>query len=570
MARKIKNEIARTVLLISALTTTACQQSTPYHDEPGEYYEGAEPDPIPFQPPAPPGNGVEGAAYQVLLVSCNGCHNAQTNAGGFGFVLDAARMRTLGLVVPGNAANSKLYQQVVQNLMPLGGNLDAASKLAIQQWIDAGAKDFGGAVTPPPPPKNIITLDSLNIIFNNIQLISAANRPNIRYLILTHIYRGELQQQQKDVIALAPAKALNSVHWRTRIVAPNFIDADKTVIQIDLRNYDITPAEWDTVVANYPYRSILERSVRYAQIQQDLGTSTPVVRADWFVREILVGQKYKNLLELPNTLLELEQKLGVDSLANLLANRVIRVGVEDSGVSFSNRVFERHQSQFGAYWRSYDFETSAGDQNIFFNPLGPPANSASLAFRENGGEMIFALPGGLHGYMLSDAAGNYLELGPRQIVQDPTRADRDVVNGVSCFTCHTAGIIPRQDEIRDDAANRFRGNNLLRINLQYPGNALVKAQIDTDIANYMAAQARLGINGSGEPISTSTLYYDDEMTTAMMAAELDVSTATLTNLLRSNGAIRRLLGIQTPTAPVVRANFERAFRDIAVALGVGQ
>jgi len=529
------------------------------------------PNPSPTPVPVPPGNNdVEAAAYQALLVSCNGCHNANTNAGGFGFVLDAQKMRDGGMVIAGNSAASKLYQQIAAGLMPLGGNLDAASATAIRQWIDAGAKDFGGVALPPPPLKNIITQDTLTLIFNNLRLLNAFNRPNFRYLTLTHIYRStDLQLNQKALFALAPAKALNSVHWRTRLVAPVIVDADKTLVRIDLRNYDITPAEWEAIVANYPYRSVLDRQPLLPDIAAALGTQTPVVRADWFVREILTTQ-YKALLELPDNIAQVEQRIGVDAVGNMLSNRVLRIGVEDSGVSFSNRVFERHQGLFGAYWKSYDFETSAGTQNIFQNPLGPSANSTAFAFTENGGEMIFTLPGGLHGYYLSEANGNFIPLGPRQIVQDSTREDRNVVNGVSCFTCHTAGIIPRKDEVRAASALRFRGNTLLKVQLQYPSDDVAKAQIDADIAAYVGVLARLGINGSGEPVSTSTLFYDDELTTAQMAAELDVSKATMELLLRTNGNLRRALGLQSPTAPVTRINFERNFRDIAIALGVGR
>ena len=82
-----------------------------------------------------------------------------------------------------------------------------------------------------------------------------------------------------------------------------------------------------------------------------------------------------------NAFTDLERRLGVDTARQLTEEKhVIRAGVRSSGVSQNNRAMERHASPFGAYWRSYDFRSNLGDQNIFANPLR--LNAA-------GGEIIF-------------------------------------------------------------------------------------------------------------------------------------------------------------------------------------
>ena len=76
-----------------------------------------------------------------------------------------------------------------------------------------------------------------------------------------------------------------------------------------------------------------------------------------------------------------------------------------SNVSLQNRMVERHCSDYGAYWRSYDFRSSDLFGNIVRYPLGPDFEGnpfANQAFKHAGGEVIFSLPNSLHGYMLAN------------------------------------------------------------------------------------------------------------------------------------------------------------------------
>ena len=79
-----------------------------------------------------------------------------------------------------------------------------------------------------------------------------------------------------------------------------------------------------------------------------------------------------------------------------------------------------NSTSFGAYWRSYDFATNAGKQNIFTHPL---------TFTPSGGEIIFNLPNGLQGYLLVDGRGSRIDDAPIAIVsilQGVERARIDV------------------------------------------------------------------------------------------------------------------------------------------------
>ena len=96
--------------------------------------------------------------------------------------------------------------------------------------------------------------------------------------------------------------------------------------------------------------------------------------------------------------------------------------------------------------KSYDFGGNDGRKNLFAHPLGPKGENA---FEHDGGEIIFNLPNGLQAYLLVDSHGQRIDKGPPAIVSDPVQKDRAVVNGLSCMSCHVAGIIRKQDEVRE-------------------------------------------------------------------------------------------------------------------------
>ena len=81
-----------------------------------------------------------------------------------------------------------------------------------------------------------------------------------------------------------------------------------------------------------------------------------------------------------------------------------------------------------------------GRQNIFDHPTD---------YVKDGGEYIFSLPNGLHGYLITDAAGNRLDGAPTNVVVDPNRIQKDavVLNGVSCMNCHQRGMKRQDDDV---------------------------------------------------------------------------------------------------------------------------
>jgi WD40 repeat protein len=241
------------------------------------------------------------------------------------------------------------------------------------------------------------------------------------------------------------------------------------------------------------------------------------------------GKLYYDLLEMPAIDRALERLLQVDLARDRREETVVRAGFNDSGVSRNNRVIERHDAAFGAYWRSYDFKDNTGRQNVFENPRGPAAGRAS--FRPAGGEVIFNLPNGLHGYLLVDADGRRVEKAPAEIVSDPRRPDRQVEVGVSCMSCHARGLLPKDDQVR--------------------------AHVEKNPTAFRRADVEAA--GEVEAVPAVTQRFEGTVDLAEAAAEAGVAAQVLARHLNRSGLKRSLGPLQAKGGTVQRQVFEEVF-----------
>jgi hypothetical protein len=523
---------------------------------------------------------------KIMIAKCMNCHSPQLSLGNINNVVNVQAMLAKKLIVIGNSANSKLYQVVAANQMPLGSPLDETSKKNIADWINAGAAEFTSAPNQfmSNPNSNAMSdtlvmsqstksLESdMDLIFQDIEKTPVATQAFIRYLITTQNYNSSaLVADQKILFMKGISKALNSLHWKTTLTPPIALNQENTALRIDLRDYSLSSREWTQITSGYPYLNQIQSFGHWGGIVAATKSSIPILRGDWFVQRVLQPDIYKALLEIPDNIQNLETRLGVKAQESIQAGKVIRAGIKNSGVSFSNRVIERYESSFGPYWKSYDFINSQGKLNIFNNPLGPIIGNfnQNIGFVHNGGEMIFTLPNGLHGYVLTNANGDYLNTAPPEIVQDGTRADKLVSNSSSCFTCHTSGWIPIQDDIRNFAnkSRQFNTNQLAAINRLYVPSVKLDETFNKDISGYVATLNKLEISpNSGEPVSTINLYYARRMQIKDLAAELNLSVADLTKDLEKSSTLRSLFSFtnnrNVDTVNISRLRFEQRFNQI--------
>ena len=263
----------------------------------------------------------------------------------------------------------------------------------------------------------------------------------------------------------------------------------------------------------------------------------PFMQVDWFLATASLPPLYHDILGLPDTDRELEDKLDVDVARNIAlapGRRVWRAGFNDSGPSKHNRVVERHRSGHGAYWKSYDFAGSAGVRNIFTYPLG---------FQHDGGEVIFHLPNGLQGYYISDDLGNRIDAAPLSIVSNEAASDKVVRNGLSCIGCHTEGMKTFTDTVRgviEQTRNPpYDRDHALRL---YVLQEEMDALVSEDMGIYKAALEATGnvFGGIIEPVSYGAEAFQGALDASHAAAAIGMEKQAFLSKIRSELSLQRL------------------------------
>jgi mono/diheme cytochrome c family protein len=498
-----------------------------------------------------------GQARAVLERYCQRCHGQGGPAkGGFDYVLDRDRLVARNKVVPGKPDESELFQRVLKGEMPpaKAPRPDAHDIALLRRWIEVGAPAL------PAPPRTFVSTTALHhLMADDLRTVPPRQRRFIRYLTLTHLSNAGRPDAELRSCRQALARVVNSLSWHPRITPPRAADPAQLIYRIDLRDYRWQARTWERLVAVYPYRvAAADAEARFCAAAT--GCADFHLRGDWFVATASRGKLYYDLLEMPATDRALERLLQVDMARDRREETVVRAGFNDSGVSRNNRVIERHDAAFGAYWRSYDFKDNTGRQNIFENPLGPAAGRAS--FRPAGGEVIFNLPNGLHGYLLVDADGRRVEKAPAEIVSDPRRPDRQVEVGVSCMACHARGFLPKDDQVRAHVEKNpaaFRRADVEAIQALYPPAAKMRGLVERDNKRFLEPLTAAGAAGEAEAVPSVTQRFEGTVDLAEAASEVGVAARVLARHLDRSGLKRSLGPLQAQGGTVQRQVFEEVF-----------
>jgi WD40 repeat protein/mono/diheme cytochrome c family protein len=521
-------------------------------------------------------------AQTILKANCHRCHGQNGSLeGGFNYVLDRDKLVARKKVWPGQAEQSPLFKRIAGGKMPPAGEAPRPSAddvAVLKQWIEAGAPGTTNSSASPP----ITEADVQAWILNDLDKQDKRARRFLRYFSLMPLANAGAGPDELQSYRNALAKLLNSLSWHPRITLPRAVDARGLLLAIDLRQYQWDAGLWNRLLADYPY-GVLQESASARAVLIATATRMPVVRLDWFVATASRAPLYYDLLQLPSNSSELERQLRVDVALDIQQERVARAGFLGSGISRNNRILERHDSQTGAFWRTYDFDAipqNLGERdlllpdrrNIFAYPLGP--GQTDNTFLHAGGEMIFNLPNGLHAYMLVNANNQRIDKGPTAIVSDPKRPDRAVEAGVSCMSCHASGILQKADQIRDHVGKNPRGFSRVDADLiraLYVPEAKMKALMEEDTARYRRALAKTGNTvGSVEVIMTLTLRYEADVDLPTLAAEVGLRPEDLQPRLLKSEALERSLGaLKVPGATVARQAVVQAFGSLVRELHLG-
>jgi len=450
-------------------------------------------------------------ARDILNRRCYQCHGRNGVAPKNIFVNDRTQLIASRAVVPGDPG-SLLVKMVESGAMPLGGpELSEEEKAALRSWVLIGAPNWGEASVP----RTFITESAiLAQIRSDLNAAPERSRTYLRYLSIAHLYNARVPESELEDYRGAMSKLINSLSRRPEVTPPVAIDPPRTVFRLDLRDYDWTSMIWITLVAAYSYNV---RTSDGDSITRISGSPVPYLRGDWFVANASTPPLYYDILNLPRTVQELERQLGVDADRDLVEEKnVVRAGIRASGVSQNNRILERHVSQHGAYWKSFDFRNNLDDQNIFRDPL---------RFKAAGSEIIFSLPNGLQAYFLADARGNRLNSAPINIVADRNNPDDPIIhNGRSCMSCHFAGMRPFKDDVRPVAGSMRLGDvDHDRVLALYAAQDTLDQLTGKDSVRFQAALdkagARAPLNANTESISTLSRKFNAELAVTEAAAE---------------------------------------------------
>ena len=483
--------------------------------------------------------------YTIFQQSCLGCHGEHGSFTEDLIIESAPALVADGAVVRGDPDVSELYKRLLgptENGFQMPFNqppLSDAAVETIRRWIQAGAPNWEVQYDV-----NFITMDAmLDTIQGHLETLSAFDRPFARYFTLTHLYNAGESPEALNAYQIALSKLVNSLSWGFEVINPEPIDLQETIFYIDLRHYewDIRNEAWTQIEREYPYSIDFDSETqaglhaKLVNLRTEMACEVPFIHVDWFLANASLPPLYHDILDLPGTDRELERQLEVDVTRNIDSApgvRVWRAGFLKSGVSEYNRVVERHDSDYGAYWKSYDFAGDAGVQNIFTHPL---------TFRHDGGEVVFNLPNGLQAYYISDASGNRINEAPTTIVSNPAASNPAVRNGLSCIGCHTEGMKTFEDEVRTEVMQLPEGPEKDQGLRLYVKQSVMDALVARDTERYRKALEKTGgVFGGIEPVHRFYEEFQRPVDAAHAAAAVGLETEMFRQEIRDKQRLRDL------------------------------
>lgn len=534
---------------------------------------------------------------QIFRTRCSECHGKTRREADIDILDTATFVGEDKAVSPGRIDESSLYDYIASededSRMPEPPlpPLESFEIETVRRWIEAGAPAFPEDVNQPdasaadPSLSKIVGAEYvLEQIHKHVKSSPRDDRPYLRFFTSNHLLAGGATAAELDINRQALAKAMNHLSWEPSVVKPVSVDEIGSIFAVDIRKlgWHKTPLKtldgstsalnlFDLVLLEYPYGMAFESSRTFEELWEgylrpaNMVRPVPFIRIDWFISVATQFPLYEDILQIPFELHELERELGVDTELNLRKHIAKRAGMTVSGVSRNNRVVERHPARYGAYWKSYDFETSKGLQNMFVDPID---------FHFAGGEMIWNLPNGLQAYLVTDNRGNRITEAPTSIVTDKFSEDKVVRNGLACMRCHDRGMKRFADNVRPafvslpDSAG-FRKSDILRL---YAPKEQMDEFLDTDQKKFLRAmEDTLGEPQGKDPlIPTSRRFLDAPIAVSQIAAELGLKDASgLQQIFRLPQFARLGLAGLATGGVVRRDTWEDYYDRTARQLGLG-
>jgi hypothetical protein len=506
----------------------------------------------------------------ILTRDCGPCHAGSERAGGVGAIDDVDSLVSSGLIVPGNAAQSPLFDSIRSGRMPPAGMLSRPSvgeQWLLEGFIDSLSVDAEECELPPFPSVD----ETYAAMLADVTTQPEADRPFIRYVSLTDS-AGEACGERLQERRYALFEAVNGASLDSEIHVPVPIDAAELIYRLDIRDYDWDrpldldadgsddhPDGWLALVAAAgPYAVELQGPEADA-LRAATSAAVPVLPSSVLVWAASSGDVYYALIGARANIYDTQLALGIEYAASFDQGLVRRAGFWRS-VDRTEIIVERHpQPAPGrAYW-SFEPQLECDAESIYDYPDG---NDRVV------GQTIWHLPNGLLAYSIEDLGGTRLTGAPAPCAQccvDLTTIYPVGGNPAGCHACHHRGFAPVRDEVLA----------VVQENVRYYSPATVEAFVEiysasdldarmaADNAVYLDALARTGVSPSlRSPLSRVFLSFERApLDIRRAAAELGATAAALReNLARLPSGFASLAESGASISRAVMTEGQRAAR----------
>jgi hypothetical protein len=550
----------------------------------------------------------------IFEAKCQSCHNPAKASGPFVDILDVQELMDKGIIDPSNPSESRIYKSLNRPAawMPLGGQpLSIDDKNSILFWMAKSAPGAPPSLKESQQPAGELPVisyeDEIACIFRDlIKAVEPNDREYIRYLTLSNISNLG-KKKEFEQLTEAVQKLLNSVSYAARLTKAGKVDKYGVIYRIDLREFNLSPDDFDNVVkvGQYPYalkRFDQDEVGFYETAIADLTENQKTIsfiRADWFVFTASQPPVYYNLLRIPNTKVQLLKQLGVDQTRQFEDEDAKRVGVRQSGVANFPRVIDRYDLEIGigpfqydgSLWTTYDFDNDKDKSNILAFPFGPVGLfdrvlKTDKEFVHQAEEWIYSLPNGLSAYAVFDGKGKLLDAADTKVAIDPDnvgpsflgKTPTEIVSGVSCMGCHASGMNLFEDVLRDHVMNTvgFNSEEADFAEENFYPNPDLRTSLAAYVSDFTGAQKTIGlpqkVTAKGaEPVYNQARYYNDLVDICELGAEFYIDCADAKRRLARDPALAIQLGYgESITGTASRKNIEDRFDDLSKSFNIGK
>jgi hypothetical protein len=507
---------------------------------------------------------------EIFKSHCLSCHGAnETSSGGLANITNLSALIDRKLIIPGKPDESPIYKRMASTTNPMppkaSGTVSSEAMDFVKQWIEKGATLSG----TPSGVEFYSEEAQIKEAAQDLANLSAGERQNVRYFSLVAMSNSGASRENLDTLKQATIKLLNSFSKTATVQKFDVVGAGKVLIRVKLDSIGWTAATWNLLTAAYPYQVIPKETSFLAAMQNNVGSSIPIMRADWFVAQASVPPLYFELTGAPTTLAAFETFFGLKLNDATRDRNVLRAGFNNSEVAEFSRVIERASSGSGRFiWHSYEFGSAVGKKNPFENPFGPRGIFGNMAggkeYEHDGKEIIYQLPNGFLGFYVVNGTGNRMDEAPGR-AKGTGSATGLVTVGVGCMSCHAIGLFEKKDQIKPAVLKLagFSADQLQLLSGLYADDSKIIGQIQADTQSYSSALTAANVDlKAPDPIGRILKKFHDSVDLKSAAGELGATADQVKSAIDGDASLSTTLSALTTGGSINRSLFQARFLDL--------